>query len=61
MMIYQVKGNILSQYNFLQTPRKFMVAKLFSIMISSDEDPSLWIESLAIVNLRGISTKLYYD
>ena len=29
-----------------------------SRIISTDEDPSLQIESLAIVNLRGVSTKL---
>ena len=27
-------------------------------MISTDEDPSLRIESSAIINLRGVSTKL---
>ena len=26
----------------------------------ADEDPSLWIESFAIINLRGVSTKLYF-
>ena len=28
------------------------------IIISTDEDPSLRIESSAIINLRGVSTKL---
>ena len=28
-------------------------------IISTDEDPSLRIESFAAVNLRGVSTKLY--
>ena len=28
------------------------------IIISTDEDPSLKIESLAIIYLRGVSTKL---
>ena len=28
------------------------------IIISTDDDPSLWIESSAIINLRGVSTKL---
>ena len=28
------------------------------IIISADEDPSLRIESFAIMNLRGVSTKL---
>ena len=27
---------------------------------STDEDPSLQIESFAMVNLRGVSTKLYF-
>ena len=27
---------------------------------STDEDPSLRIESFAMINLRGVSTKLYY-
>ena len=33
-----------------------------SRIISTDEDPSLRIESSAIINLRGVSTKLnkYY-
>ena len=29
-----------------------------SRIISTDEDPSLQIESSAIINLRGVSTKL---
>ena len=29
-----------------------------SRIISTDEEPSLWIESPAIINLRGVSTKL---
>ena len=28
------------------------------LIISTDEDPSLRIESSAIINLRGVSTKL---
>ena len=31
------------------------------IIISTDEDPSLRIESFAIINLRGVSTKLYFN
>ena len=27
-------------------------------IISTDEDPSLWIESYAVINLRGVSTNL---
>ena len=51
----------------METPRKFIIAELsirklgmivIGIIISTDEDPSLRIESSAIINLRGISTKL---
>ena len=58
----------------METPRKFIIAKLSisklgssSVLIiqvliyniiSTDEDPSLRIESFAIINLRGVSTKL---
>ena len=31
------------------------------IIISTDEDPSLRIGIFAIVNLRGVSTKLYFN
>jgi hypothetical protein len=27
-----------------------------SHIISTDEDPGLWIESFAVINLRGVST-----
>ena len=49
------------QYNFVETPSKFMVAlvSLMSHIISTDEDPSLQIEIFAMINLRGVSTKLY--
>jgi hypothetical protein len=49
---------------FVETPRKFITAKL-SIrkpgsssvhIISTDEDPGLRIESFAVINLRGVST-----
>ena len=30
-------------------------------VISTDEDPSLWIERFGIINLRGVSTKLYFN
>ena len=49
--------NIKLKYNFVEAPRKFIII----IFISTDEDPSLRIESLAIVNLGGISTKLYFN
>ena len=57
-------------FSFVETPRKFIIAKLsfrklgsssvliIIIIISTDEDPSLRIESLAIINLRGVSIKL---
>ena len=55
--------------SFVETPRKFIIAELSirelgssSVLIiriiSTDEDPSLRIESSAIINLRGVSTKL---
>ena len=53
--------------SFVETPRKFIIAELsirklgsssVLIIISTDEDPSLRIESSAIINLRGVSTKL---
>ena len=31
------------------------------IIISTDEDPSLRIDRVAIINLRGVSTKLYFN
>ena len=54
-------------YNFVETLRKFTIATIlirklkFSsyIIISTDEDPSLRMESFAIKNLRGVSSKLY--
>ena len=39
----------------METPCKFIIAEL---SISTDEDPSLRIESSAIINLHGVSTKL---
>ena len=44
--------------SFVETPRKFIIAELSIYYYSTDEDPSLRIESSAIVNLRGVSTKL---
>ena len=59
------------KYNFVETPRKFAMAELsirklgsssvLIVMMNTDEDPSLWIESSAIINLRGVSTKLYFN
>ena len=53
-------------FSFVETPRKFIdiIAKLSirklesSRIISTDKDPSLGIENFAIINLRGVSTKL---
>ena len=53
---------------FVETPRKFITAKLsihkpgsssvliICHIISTDEDPGLRIESFAVINLRGVST-----
>ena len=54
----------------METPRKFITAKLLirkpgyssvliiisAIIISTDEDPGLRIESFAVINLHGVST-----
>ena len=49
----------------METPRKFITAKLsirkpgsssVLIIIITDEDPGLRIESFAVINLRGVST-----
>ena len=51
--------NTIYLFSFVETPRKFIIAELSnSRIISTDEDPSLRIESSAIINLRGVSTKL---
>ena len=63
--------NTIYLLSFVETPRKFIIAKLsirklgsssvliiLNGIISTDEDPSLRIESFAIINLRGVSTKL---
>ena len=49
--LYVCMVNIKLKYNFVETQRKFIIAKL-SIR---DEDPSLRIEGSAIINLRGVS------
>ena len=48
----------------METPRKFIIAKLSIRKLKSstmltmyDKDPSLRIESFAVVILRGIATK----
>ena len=52
--------NTIYLLSFVETPRKFIIAELYLLqsIISTDEDPSLRIESSAIINLRGVSTKL---
>ena len=68
MAIYKLK------YNFVETPHKFIITELSirklgssSVLIimrhfiSIDEVPILWIESSAIINLGGVSTKLYFN
>ena len=40
--------NIKLKYNFVETPRKFIIARL-------------QIESSAMINLRVVSTKLYFN
>ena len=57
-------------FRFGETPRKFIIAELsirklgssslliIAFIIRNDEDPSLRIESSAIINIRGVSTKL---
>ena len=67
--------NVKSKCNCVETLRKFTMGKLSirklrsssvlmimqCIIISADQDPSLRIESFAIKNLRGVSTKLYFN
>ena len=54
----------------METPGKFIIAELLIrklgsssvlIIMKNDEDPSLRIESFVIINLRGVSTKLYFN
>ena len=68
MMIQILHNNkLIIIFNFVDTPRNFIIAKLSirkpgssSVLIKSDEDedPGLRIESFAIIKLRGVSTKL---
>ena len=50
--------NTIYLLSFVETPRKLLYKLLYYYIISTDEDPSLRIESSAIINLRGVSTKL---
>ena len=63
--LYVCMVNTIYLLSFVETPRKFIIAELsirklgFSLYYySTNEDPSLRIESSAIINLRGVSTKL---
>ena len=67
--LYVCMVNTIYLLSFVETPRKFIIAELSirklgssSVLtigiISTDEDPSLRIESSAIINLRGVFTKL---
>ena len=55
--------NTIYLLSFVETPRKFIIAELSirklgsSSVMKTDEDPSLRIESSAIINLRGVFTK----
>ena len=48
-MIFIIHHQVLYLHQFI----------FISIIISTDEDPSLRIESFAIINLRGVSTKYF--
>ena len=71
--LYVCMVNTIYLLSFVETPRKFIIAELsirklgsssvliilvLLCIISTDEDPSLRIESSAIINLRVVSTKL---
>ena len=63
--------NTIYLLSYVETPRKLIIAELsirklgsssvliillLAIIIGTDEDPSLRIESSAIIHLRGVST-----
>ena len=59
--LYVCMVNTIYLFSFVETPRKFIIAELSNSKgrtISTDADPSLRIESSAIINLRSVSTKL---
>ena len=59
--LYVCMVNTIYLLSFVETPRKFIIAELSIRKLgssSTDKDPSLRIESSAIINLRGVSTKL---
>ena len=45
------------KFSYVETPRKFIIAKLIDI-IGNDEVPSLQIESFGIINLRDVVLSL---
>ena len=55
---HHVKFSIVSCKYFDPQARIFISANNAISIISTDEDPSLRIESFAIINLRGVSPKL---
>jgi hypothetical protein len=67
-MIKSISKGIYIIVLFVETPRKFITAKLsirkpgsssvliICHIISTDEDLGLRIESFAVINLRGVST-----
>ena len=58
--LYVCMAKTIYLFSFVETPRKSIIAKLCEafFIIRTDEDPSLRIESFAMINLRGVSTKL---
>ena len=64
--LYVCMVNTIYLFSFVETPRQFIIAELSIrklgsssvLILLTDVDPSLRIESSAIINLRGVSTKL---
>ena len=60
--LYVCMVNTIYLLSFVETPRKLgsssVLIIILMLLVSTDEDPSLRIESSAIINLRGVSTKL---
>ena len=63
--LYVCVVNIKLKYNFVETTRKFIIAELSIRKLGSSSlmkiRPSLRFESFAIINLRGVFTKLYFN
>ena len=62
LILLQVSTKRNQSFYFLYNASVVIIISIISIIIvsiiSTDEDPSLRIESSAIINLRGVSTKL---